>query len=252
MSGTQAVDRTAGLFLHVLRAKRAVTFAELLQAAGLAKSTTSRLLTALEQHGLLRRDGAGAFLPGPAIDSYARANDGALALVHRLRPALVRVVAATGETANLAVGNGRTVDLVDQVDGTFMLGTLNWVGRLVPAHASALGKVLLAFGRVDPSAMPLTRLTHHTITDRDVLAKELDGVRRHGYAVIRDELEIGLAAVAVPVYEADLVVGAVSLSGPTGRLDDDRVHVLAAALRNEFRTPRHVQVRPGAPWKESA
>ncbi len=237
MSGTQAVDRTAGLLLHVLGARGPVTFGELTQSSGLAKSTTSRLLTALELHGLLRRDRAGAFLPGAAIDRYARSQEHAMALVQLVRPSLSRVVAATGETANLAVASGGNVDLIDQVDGTYMLGTINWVGRTIASHASALGKVLLAEGLL-PKPRSLPRLTEHTITDAEVLDRELARVRRDGYAVIRDELEIGLAAVAVPVFDAGAPAGAVSLSGPTGRFDDQRVRTMAVLLREEFKAPR--------------
>lgn len=238
MAGTQAVDRTAGLLLHVLGSGRPVAFGELVATSGLAKSTTSRLLTALELQGLLRRDRAGAFMPGSAIERYARSRDHATALAESLRHHLARVVDRTGESANLAVVHRGSVEVVQQVDGTFLLGTVDWVGRTVAPHASALGRVFLAEGLLRAADGPLTALTPNTVTDPTELRRELDRIRRNGYAVVRDELEIGLTAVAVPVREDGEVVAAVSVSGSTARFDDERTGMVAAVLREEFPSPR--------------
>jgi DNA-binding IclR family transcriptional regulator len=238
MPGTQAVDRTATLLIHVLEARRPVTFSELGQRSSLAKSTTSRLLTALELHGLLRRDRSGAFLPGPVVDGYARAADHTRLLADTVRPRLERVVARTGESANLAVARGGEIDVVDQVDGTFLLGTVDWVGRRVPPHASALGKVLMVAGRLPIPTSTLPALTPHTVTDPAELRRQLDRVRRDGYATNPDELEIGLAAVAVPVVLDGEVVAAASVSGPTARFDPHRTRGLAGVLREEFPSAR--------------
>ena len=70
-SGAQAIDRAADLVRQVVTASRSVTFSELAESSGLAKSTTSRILSALERNGLLRRDTNGAFLPGEAFVRYA-------------------------------------------------------------------------------------------------------------------------------------------------------------------------------------
>ena len=66
--------------------------------------------------------------------------------VRRADSALERIASVTGETANLAIATAEAVELLDQVDGQYLLGTRNWVGSSVPFHCSALGKVLLAFG----------------------------------------------------------------------------------------------------------
>jgi DNA-binding IclR family transcriptional regulator len=238
MAGTQAVDRASFLLVTVLEAGRPVSFGELCERAELAKSTTSRLLTALEVAGLVRRDRNGAVIPGGVITRYARSGDHQLGISATLRPALEQVVSVTGETANLAVAAGGRIELVDQVDGSFLLGSVNWVGREVPAHASALGKVLLAFDQLPLPTEPLVALTDRTITELSALRAELERVRNSGVAIIRDELEIGLTAVAVPCYdESGSVIAAMSLSGPSGRFDERRIAGVTRLLRDHFPEP---------------
>src|SRR5947207_812808 len=100
-TGTQAVDRAAQLLIQVVHGPGPVTFTELTAAAGLAKSTTSRLLMALERHGLLQRDGRGRFLPGEVFVSYAWRGGAEAGLVSVAQPFLDRLGGATGETINL-------------------------------------------------------------------------------------------------------------------------------------------------------
>src|SRR5437763_15822442 len=97
-TGTQAVDRAAQLLIQVVHGPGPVTFTELTAAAGLAKSTTSRLLMALERHGLLQRDGRGRFLPGEVFVSYAWRGGAEAGLVSVAQPFLDRLGGATGET----------------------------------------------------------------------------------------------------------------------------------------------------------
>ena len=127
--------------------------------------------------------------------------------------------------------------MLDQRDSRHILGSTNWVGRRVPNHASVVGKVFLAEGAVPFPEEPLERLAPATITDRTALARELQGVRTHGYATAVDELEPGLWAVAAPVRDAaGAVVAALSISGPTARLHDRSLDELGALVRDEAST----------------
>ena len=144
-NGTQAVDRAARLLSEVVHASDPVTFTELTHVTGLAKSTASRLLLALERNHLVRRDGHGRFLPGEMFVSFAWRGGADTSLVAVARPFLDRLGKATGETINLGVAAGHSVEQIAQVDCTYMIGGTNWVGRPVPLHASGLGKVLLAY-----------------------------------------------------------------------------------------------------------
>ena len=182
-----------------------VTFTELTSASGLAKSTTSRLLTALERNGLIRRDPAGRFSPGEVFVSYACRGGFEADLVSLAQPVLTRLGEQTGETVNLGVPrDGGLVEQIAQVDSRYLIGGTNWVGLTVPLHCAALGKVLLAFGAAELPRGRLEARTARTITSRSALAAELATARERGYAVTDEELEPGLVAVAAPVFAGRL------------------------------------------------
>jgi DNA-binding IclR family transcriptional regulator len=218
-SGTQAVDRAALLVSTVVRANEPLAFAEIAEECGLPKSTTSRLLTALERTELLERDGSGAYVAGPLFWRYASRHDPFEETARLAAPVLKLVGEVTGETVNLGMPRGQRVLHAAQVDSRFLLGTRDWTQVEVPAHASALGKVLYAFDAIPLPTGDLDRLTSRTHTDLAALRHDLAGCRRRGYATTVDELELGLTAVAVPVRDAEgVVVAALGISGPTQRL----------------------------------
>ncbi len=178
-TGTQAVDRAAQLLVEVARHRDPVSFTELIAVSGLAKSTTSRLLTALERNGLVRRDVAGRFSPGEVFLSYAWRGGAEADLVALAQPVLAQLGEQTGETINLGVPrDGGLVEQVAQVDSKYLIGGTNWVGLTVPLHCAALGKVLLAFGAAELPKGRLERRTARTITSRSALAAELALVLR--------------------------------------------------------------------------
>ena len=237
VNGTQAIDRANALLIHILEASIPPILSDIAREHELPKSTTSRMLSALERAGLVRRDSAGAFIAGDVLTQFARSQNQDSILVTRMRPVLEKLALSTGETANLAVAGNGEMRLIDQVDSQYLLGATNWVGKAIPFHASALGKVLLANGVATIPAGKLERLTSKTITTRSRLLAELEGVRKQGYAIISDELEDGLVAVAAPVREDDgHVVGAISISGPSGRLSARDLARIGDVIIDEIHT----------------
>jgi len=225
--GTQSIDRAAKLLVRVVENSEPTSVGSLAEATGLPKSTTSRLVRALERQGLVQRDGArGNLSPGPVLLRFAQ-RGGERDLPALAHDTLRRLAAETGETINLAVAGPFGVEQIAQEDSRHFVGGTNWVGRRVPYHASANGKVLLAW---DAAALPqgeLERLTPHTIVDRRALEAELAAIRERGYATAVDELEPGLSAVAAPVGDG---IAAVSVSGPTMRMSSARLEELGALL----------------------
>lgn len=245
-TGTQAIDRAALLVATVVRADEPLSFGELHAECGLPKSTTSRLLTALERTELLERNAEGAYVAGPLFWLYATRHDPWEELVRLARPTLEKVGADTGETVNLSVPRGERVVQVAQVDSTYLLGARDWTEVDVPAHASALGKALLAYGVLAVQEGELEELTSETVTDHIALRRQLEQAARRGYATTVDELEIGLTGVAAPVRgSGGEVVAAMGISGPTprlldrcdeiGRLLNDRAEQLSGLLRRRTR-----------------
>jgi len=233
--GTQAVERGAQLLLEVLASEGPVGVTELARATDLPKSTASRLLGVLGRHGLVAQDGPrGLFRPGPAILAHARRGLYERTLAELARPALDALVALCDETVNLAVPGVGGVEHLAQVDGRHFLGAGMWVGRRVDYHCSAVGKVFLAHGAAALPAGPLPAAGPAAILDRGALERELRAVARAGHATAIDELEAGLAAVAVPVRGGGgEVVAALAVSGPTLRLGPGEITRLVPAMKLE-------------------
>ncbi|MGB0100426.1 MAG: IclR family transcriptional regulator [Nocardioides sp.] len=219
-TGTQAVDRAAQLVATVVHADAPLSFADLQDSSGLAKSTTSRMLAALERADLLERDVDGSYVAGSLFWLYAARHDPWEELVRLARPAMELISEETSETVHLAVARGERVVQVAQVDSRYLLGTRDWTGVDVPAHASALGKVLYAWDALPLPTDPLEVLTGDTLADPEALVRDGARVRQLGWAITDGELEVGLAGVAVPVRGSrGDVVAALGVSGPTQRLD---------------------------------
>jgi DNA-binding IclR family transcriptional regulator len=229
-TGTQAIDRAAQLLVRVVESTEPETVTELAETTGLPKSTASRLVAALERQGLVQRDGGrGSVRPGPVLVSFARRSLPEADLVELCGRPLDRLAEATGETVNLAVPAKSGVEQLAQRDSRHFLGSTNWIGRTVPYHASAVGKVFLAYGAAR-SPNRLEQLTPRTIVDREELERALDKVRARGYATAVEELEPGLWAIAAPIQGATRVVAALSVSGPTIRLHDGLLEELGRLL----------------------
>jgi IclR family transcriptional regulator, acetate operon repressor len=223
--GTAAIDRGADLLVRVLESEEPVALTELASAAGLPKSTASRLVSALERRGLIEQDGErGRLRPGPAILRVAERSMLERNIVEVSKSALDALSEATGETINLSVPGLEGVEHIAQVDSRHFLGAGQWLGRSVGYEHSANGKVFAAFGRAPGPAAVTTN-------------GELQAVRRDDLATSIDELEIGLAAMAAPVRGArGEVIAALSISGPTLRMTPARIDELNPILTSEART----------------
>jgi IclR family transcriptional regulator, acetate operon repressor len=217
-TGTQSVDRACDLLARVIRAEASLTSGELADASELPRSTTSRLLSALERANLLTRAEAGGWAPGGLFDLYASRRTDEDALARAAAPMMRSLGDATGETVNLGVARHGTVIQLAQIDATFRLGSRDWVGTDVPAHCSSLGKVLYAYGALQVPEGPLEPLTERSLRTGEALRAALARVRRVGYATTVDELEPGLTGVAAPVRRRGVVVAALGVSAPTSRL----------------------------------
>ena len=231
-SGSQAIERAAQLLVLVLDQDHPTTLGELARLTDLPKSTASRVVAALERNALVQLDSArGAIRPGPALLRFAQRGVDDADLAELANPVLLALAAESGETINLAVPANTGVNHLAQVDSRHMIGAANWVGRAVPFHAAANGKVFLAAGVAELPQGELVRFTPHTIVDREHLVAALDTIRAVGYATAIDEIEVGLSAVAAPVRGATgTCVAALSISGPSFRLGSSQLDHMGALL----------------------
>ena len=246
-NGTQAIDRAIALVALVVEADEALSFTALTDETGLARSTTSRLLAALEANRMLERNSDGAYICGPLFALYAARHDPWSQVARLADPILRRIGAETRETVNLAIARADTVVQIAQVDASYMIGSRDWMEVTVPPHCSALGKVLYAFDCLPVPDGPLEQLTDHSYAASTDLRREIATIHRRGYATTREELEIGIDAVAAPVHGRDgNAIAALGVSGPSARLRDQldevgrllREHSSALSQVLRRRTPR--------------
>jgi DNA-binding IclR family transcriptional regulator len=226
----QSADRALAILGAFSPARPLLRVSELAAELGLHKSTVSRLLAILQARGLVRRDGD-RFAPGPELARLGVLAVESLPVAQAAREPLGKLAEETGETVNLAVRRGDEAVNLLQVQTAHMVGMTDWTGRGAPLHATANGKVLLAFAD-GPTPAKLPALTEQTVTDRNALRAELERVRREGYATAVEELEVGLNAVAAPVFDATgACVAAVSVSGPAFRIQAQALHAVAPRCR---------------------
>jgi DNA-binding IclR family transcriptional regulator len=236
MPRTKSLGRAVELLGAVATRPEGSSAAELARATGLPRSTVTRTLRTLADVGLVERPGA--WVLGYELVRLARSADPYRALVESARGVLQRLRDETGESALLAVVRGRPgIEIVLQLDPDRHVGVASWVGVDVPLHASAAGKLALAeLATADLEAWladhSLTTFTGSTVTDPHTLQRELERIRRRGWAELVDELEDGLASLAVAVRSSeDTLLAAVGLSGPTFRLGRARRSELLPLLQ---------------------
>lgn len=247
LARNQSLQRAASLLWAIAERPGGSSAAELSRVTGLPAPTTGRLLATLADLGLadLRRDGS-QWVLGYELSRLARAADPFAAFVDRAQTQLSALAIRTGESATIIHARApESIEVIAQADAPTLVGMTNWLGRSFGMHASASGKLALAMALDDDDAIRryadagLERLTPRTIVEPSALVKELRRVRQRGYGTTVDELEEGLAGIAISI--AELSAGALlilGLGGPSSRLDARRrrevlpvLHEYAAGIR---------------------
>jgi len=227
---------------------RPVGLTELSRTAGLAKSTTHRLLSSLVAAGLVSQQPDGRYALGLRLFELGSRAGAALDVRSVARPQLERLRDTTGETAHLGVLLGDEVVYIEKVESEFAVRMSSRVGGRNPLHCTALGKCLLATGSEALServlSRPLMARTPRTHVDPDRLRQELSAVRARGWALDDEESDEGLRCIGASVRGAEgTTIAAVSISGPSTRVTKARVRALAADVVSGA---REISARMGA------
>src|SRR5436309_1663398 len=223
--GVRSVDRAVAI-LDVLAQGGMRTGAEVARELRVHRSTALRLLGTLERHALVERDQrTNRYRLGRRLPQLASVVTGEFDLRYVARPVCEQLAVAAGETATLDVLVGDVIVPIEQATASTSVVSVNWLGKRTPVHCTASGKVIAAFApdgvRERLLELPLDRVTPHTITDPAAFAAQLEQARQAGVAGTHEELEVGLDALAAPVFGADgEVVAALDVSGPSHRLRD--------------------------------
>jgi DNA-binding IclR family transcriptional regulator len=223
--GVQSLERAFAILEEVARNREGINVADLSKAVGLHNSTTFHLVKTMAQLGYISqvrdskryRIGSRLF----TLAAGALEENSFLALA---TPVLESLTDATGESAHFAIRSGNAIVVIARTSGSGLLQMADRAGAQRPAHATALGKVLM--GALDEVQIrhflgdqPLHRYTPKTIVERDPLLREIAEVRRAGIAYDDGEFDAEVRCVAVPVFDfAGRVAGAIGISGAVWRL----------------------------------
>ena len=202
------------------------------------RSTTYRYLQSLRSYGLVEDDSSsGGFRLGPRVLQLARMARKGLALPEVALPHMRELAELTGEAAILTRRSERQVVCVERVESRHRIRLTYERGTVLPPHAGASAKVLLAW-LPDPELeavlrqTELTRYTERTVTDPAALRAELAAIRQAGYAVSYGEVDPGVRGIAAPILGADgQVIAGLSTVGPSFRLDDALLPRMVDATR---------------------
>lgn len=233
----KSADRVLAI-LDLVADRGPVRFVEVTEALGLPRSSAHGLLATLTARDYLEFDEASRrYALGLSAWRLGQAYTGHGDLVRHARPLMEELAAASGETVQLARLDGVHNVYIAIAHSPRPMQLVSRIGARLHAHATGVGKVLLAGLEPDEArrrlaAGELPRLTDHTVTDVDGLLAVLERVRAEGYAEDLEEYVEGCRCVAVPIRGRDgAPVAAMSLSMPTFRCDDERARAHLAALR---------------------
>ena len=234
------VDKVAGLLIALAGEKRVLDLGEIAALTGINKSTACRILKRLALHRLVDQDpSSGCYRLGLALFELGRRVGDTVHLSEVARPVLESLARKSGETAHFAIldaHEGRVVHLARVESPHPVRAVPSRAGERYPFHCLSVGKAIAAFlpgaeRKLLLSRSKLERYTRHTITRRGDLERELEKVRRLGYAVDNEEYYEGIRCVAIPVLgQGDVALGGLSLAGPANRMTLDRLEQLAALL----------------------
>ena len=227
-----AVERAVALLDLLAQDAAELGTNELARRTGLSGSTISRTLATLAAGGLVEHvPGSGRYRLGVRLVQLGHAALARLDVRALARPHLGMLVESTGETATISVPGEPDAVTVDFVQSPSSVQSVAQLGRPSVAHATAAGRVVLAWGDVALPPAPLRPFTPRTITDTDVLAREIARVRRRGWARAVREREEDLSALAAPVFGANgELVAVLGLQGPASRFDRDAMQSALAEL----------------------
>ena len=223
--GVQSIARAFAIAEEIARNREGIGLAELSKRVGLHNSTTFHLVKTMVQLGYVSQlADSRKYRIGRRMFTLAAGALDEIELVSVATPVLEKLTAATGEYSHFAIRSGEQIVVVAKTAGTGIFQMVDRTGAVRPAHATALGKVLLA--ALSPSQLEryfetceLHKFTAKTISEKDALLREIEEVRRKGLAFDDGEFDPEARCVAVPVRDfTGRVAGAIGMSGPMWRL----------------------------------
>jgi DNA-binding IclR family transcriptional regulator len=222
MEALSSVEKAVDVLFALHGAPSSLGVTALGHELGLPKSSAHRLLAALVRRGLVERDERGRYQPGIALVALGLGALEREPLVALARPVLEQEAEALGETVFLVGARAGRLYVLDKAEGTGFLRAAPRVGESVPVHATAVGKLYLAFAphQVALPAGALPRFTPRTLANRRALERSVERARAQGFAENRDEWIPGMSVVAAPISRRGELRGALVVAAPSARMHE--------------------------------
>lgn len=224
---SKSVKRIFDIIKRIGRSSQGITFSELLKSVCIPKSSLHNILKELQEEAIIDYNNLNKrYYIGHEfnrISSICLSNINLLSLVST---EVSNLSVKLDETAHAGIISERYVTYVAKSEGPSKVSSVDSLGMTVPAHCSSLGKVLLTIYTNKElktlfKNIAIERYTDNTITNFDALQDEIELVRKNGFAVDYGELSSFAACVAVPVYQYDKIVAAISITVPIQKFTDD-------------------------------
>jgi len=233
----KVLDKSLSVLDLLLKKGSAMNITELAEKLEFYPSTIHRILDTLKYWGYVEQDpNTQKYQLGLKLLELGMAKFHQMDLVREATPYLKELVKECNETVHLGVLEEGEVMYLAKEESSQTIRMISYVGKRAPVHCTSLGKVLLAYLSEEErkkilGEKELTRFTENTITDKSKLKKELDKVRKQGFALDLEENEKDIRCIAAPIknYQGK-VIGAISISGPVYRIDINKQNHIKEAL----------------------
>ncbi len=232
-----SLDRAVSILEVLGESERPLSLAELCQQMDLHKSTVHRSLMVLERRELIQRTQGNRFHLGLKLYELGSRAVEQIDLRTRIQPYFRYLATQVGETVHLSILQKTSVLYLDKVEPNYGVCRSSKLGTSNPVYCTSMGKAMLAFQPKEVierivSRIHFVRYTNKTLYTREMLLSALERVRRRGYAIDNEEIELGVRCVGVPIFdESRQAIAAVSVSGPTSRITLENVPMIVKNLQ---------------------
>ena len=228
---SSTVEKALDILFHLHEIPEPQGVTAIGRALGMPKSSAHRLLAALAKRGLVEQDVRGRYRVGIALIALGLGALNREPVAVLARSVLEERAAAIGETFFLVVVRAGRLVVLDKVEGTGFLRAAPQIGAVVPVHATAVGKLYLAFAPQALSVDPVMEsFTNKTLITREALANAVTTVRSVGWASNLEEWVPGLSVLAAPIQPSGHMIGAVALAAAAPRVTELGIDFLARCV----------------------
>ena len=234
------IDKALDTLFLLSERNSATRLSDIARALRMPRSSAHRILAPLVRRGLAERDEDGRYRIGFGLMALGLAVASREPLATVAKPVLEAAAADLGETFFLVVARAGTLVVLEKAEGNGFLRAAPHLGATVPVHATAVGKLYLAYAPDLVAAGEPTRYTPATIRSRKALAAEVERVRARGWATNVEEWQPGLCVAAAPVMSGERLHGTVALAMVAARFSAIGV---AAATRRVIHAAEGIALR---------